>query len=401
MSNDENLRAALQYLIGLEEHNAFYENYVSTQEIKTSTDLDEFFNAFKSHLDSLGKWNEDLEFTLKIIEEQSEIVKNQKSKSPLPLFSINNSRKLNDNWLNEFHNEFQQCLTGDQFVEEIKTKRYKTITENLILYGVDGEKLSVVYSKYSKFNHPYVNYKVSSVLYNAKNFSNGLPIIKEGIKSIASYPNHYWNNEYGVEGAAWLIGDLLYLAGSSLDDNNLRNEKIKLLKLLFLYMSRYICMTHSNIKSIDFYSNRAKIVEENCLEFRIIFGIGVNPDIQYISDMYLAYQISSNNNLTSNPSFKQFMWDSLKMYQHGSHIPNSTGGYKEIEDRTWMELVRLGEIRSLILGDKLLKEFENYELNLSNSTIDNIFDILAKTKRDDLHNFIQKISERKLNKTKD
>lgn len=399
MSNDENLRAALQHLIGLEEHNIFYESYLSTQEIKTSTDLDKFFNAFKSHLDSLAKWNDELELTLKVFREQSEIVKHQKSNSPL--FSINNSRRLNDTWLSEFQKEFQQCLTGDQFVEEIKPERYKTITENLILYGVDGKKLSVVYSKYSEFNHPYVNYRVSSVLNNAKNFSNGLPILKEGIKSIASYPNHYWNNECGVEGAAWLIGDLLYLAGSSLDDNNLRNEKIKLLKLLFLCMSRYICMTHSNIKSIDFYSNRARIVKGNYMEFIDIFGINVNPDIQYMSDMYLAYQISLDNNLTAIPSFKQFMWDSLKIYQHGSHIPNSSGGYKEIEDRNWMELVRNGEIRSLFLGDKLLKEFENYELNISNSTIDTIFDLLAKTKNDDLDNYIKKINERKLNKAKD
>ena len=397
MSNEENLRVALQYLMGLEGYSVFYENYLERQEIKTSTDLDEFFCAFKSHLYSLGKWNEELELTLKIIKEQSNLVKDQKSQSPL--FSINNSRKINDAWLSGFHIEFKQCLTGEQFVEEIKPKRYKTITENLILYGVDGNKLSEVYSKYSEFNHPYVNYSVASVLYNAKNFIEGLPILKSGIKSIASYPNHYWNNQYGVEGATWMIGDLLYLLGSSLDENNLRNEKIKLLKLLFLYMSRYICMTQSDIKSIDFYSNRARVVKGNYMEFIGIFGLGINPDIQYMSDMYLAYQISSNNNLTSIPSFEQFMWDSLKMYEHGSHIPNSSDGYKEIEDRTWMELVRDGELRSLILGDKLLKEFENYELNISNSTIDKIFDILAKTKKDDIDNYIKKISERKLNNT--
>jgi hypothetical protein len=52
-----------------------------------------------------------------------------------------------------------------------------------------------------------------------------------------------------------------------------------------------------------------------------------------------------------------------------------------------------------MLADKLLKEFENYELNISNSTIDNIFSILFETKKDDLENYIKKISERKLNKT--
>lgn len=396
MSNEDNLRAALQHLIGLEEHNSFYKNYVSNQEIKSSTDLDEFFYAFKLHLNSLDKWNDDLELTLKIIQEQSEIVKHQKTNSPL--FSINNSRKLNDNWLSEFHIEFKKCLTGELFEEKIKPKRYKTIPEYLILYGVDGGKLSEVYAKYSDFNHPYVNYSVASVLYNAKNFSDGLPILKSGIKSITSYPHHYWNNQYGIEGATWLIGDLLYLLGSSLDENNLRNEKIKLLKLLFLYMSRYICMTQSNIISIDFYSNRARVIKENYMEFIEIFGLGINPDIQYMSDMYLAYQISSSHNLTAIPCFRQFMWDSLKMYEHGSHIPNSSGGYKEIEDRTWMELVRDGEIRSLILGEKLLKEFENYELNLSNSTIDNIFDILTTLKKDDFVNYIKELNNNKLNK---
>lgn len=398
MSNEENLRAALQYLMSLEEHHDFFEIYQKDKEIKTSADIEDFFNAFKAHMVEIGKWNNELEITLKIIKEQSDIIKHQKTDSPI--FSINKSRKLDDSWIIEFQKEFQQCLTGDQFVEEIKPRRYKTITENLILYGVDGVKLSEVYSKYSEFNHPFVNYSVASVLYNAKNFSSGLPILKEGIKSIASYPNHYWNNEFGIEGASWMIGDLLYLLGKLLDENNLRNEKIKLLKLLYLYMSRYICMTQSNLKSVDFYSNRARIVKGNYMEFIGIFWIGVNPDIQFISDMYLAHQTGMNNGLPMfTKPFDQFYWDSMKMYRHGSHIPNSSGGYQEIEDRTWMELVRDGEIRSIMLADKLLKEFENYELNISNSTIDNIFSILAETKKDDLENYIKKINERKLNKT--
>ena len=159
-------------------------------------------------------------------------------------------------------------------------------------------------------------------------------------------------------------------------------------------------MTQSNLKSVDFYSNRARIVKGNYMEFIGIFWIGVNPDIQFISDMYLAHQTGMNNGLPMfTKPFDQFYWDSMKMYRHGSHIPNSTGGYQEIEDRTWMELVRDGEIRSIKLADKLLKEFENYELNISNSTIDNIFKILAETKKDDLENYIKKISESKLNKS--
>lgn len=37
----KNLRVALKHFLSLEEHSAFYENYIEKQEIKTSTDLDE------------------------------------------------------------------------------------------------------------------------------------------------------------------------------------------------------------------------------------------------------------------------------------------------------------------------------------------------------------------------
>jgi len=395
MSNDENFTCALAHLIRLDGFTEFYESYTAQKEIKTSEDFDEYFSLFRTHLIEKGRWNNDLEITFNIYKEKKSVYIHELSTNPI--FSINKAIKLNDNWLIDFQREFADCLSGDTFAEEIRPKRYKTITENIILYGVDGSKLSQLYLKYADFNHPYVNYQVASVFYNAKNFSAGLPILCNGIKSIVSFPNHYWNNESGIEGATWMIGDLLFLLGNGLQKMELENERVKLLKLLFLYMSRYICMTQSNLKSIDFYSNRAQIVKDNCMDFIGIFGLGVNPDIQYISDKYLAYHVSSKNNLTGIPDFMQFMWDSKKMYDHGSHIPNNSGGYKEIEDRTWMELVRDGEIRSIVLAGKLLVEFENYELNISNSTIDKIFEYLIETKKDNFDDYIKKLKDKKLN----
>jgi hypothetical protein len=353
-----------------------------------------FFDAFKEYLSERGKWNSELDLILKIIKEQSNIV--QHKKSTAPLFSINQSIRLNDSWLNEYKKEFNQCLSGDKFIDEINPKRYKTITEYRVLIGVDADKLLNVYTKYHDFNHPLVNYETASVLYTAKNYSQGLPILFDGIKSIVSFPINYWDNEAGIEGATWLLYDLLFLIEGGLEKIGLRDEKIKLMKLLFLYFSRYICMTQGNVKCIDFYSNRARFVLSNRMEFHGIFGIGVNPDIQFISDMYLAYLVVSKNQLEGIKDFRQLMIESQKMYEHGSHIPNGSGGYKEIEDKTWMELVEVGEIRSLILADKLLKEFENHELNISNSTLDQIFSHLTEIKKDDLENYLQKINMNKL-----
>lgn len=234
-------------------------------------------------------------------------------------------------------------------------------------------------------------------MYNAKNFSSGLPILKEGVKSIASYPHHYWDNKIGIEGAIWLIGDLLFLLGNSLRGSDLKEENTKLSKLLFLYMSRYIYMTGSNVKTIDFYANRARVVRDNQIEFIGIFGLGVNPDIQFISDMYLAYQVGVKYQLTSIPSIMQLMWESKKMYEHGSHIPNHTGGYKDIEDRTWMELVSIGEIRSINLASELLKEFESYQLNISDKSLNKIFEVLSEKHKDQFEEYSSSLRKKKLN----
>ena len=131
-------------------------------------------------------------------------------------------------------------------------------------------------------------------------------------------------------------------------------------------------MSKENIKTIDCYSHRARLVKDYYHEFIVIFGIGVNPDIQYISDTYLGYEVAVKYQLACSKPFQQLLWDSMKMYRHGSLIPNSSGGYQEIENRTWMELVQVGRFRSISLAENILNQFENYELNFNNTEIDYI-----------------------------
>lgn len=393
MFNEEYLQNALNHLMKVEGFNDFYNNFIQTNKLETSAQLESFYLAFKCHLLENGNWSNELEITLKIIFEQANFVKEKKTQTPI--FFINESKKINDSWIADFRADFSKCITGEQFANEIKPRRYKTYREYDIFYGVDGSKLNEVYSKYRDYKHPYVNYTIGSTMYKAKNYSEGLPLMHEGLKSIISYPNYYWNNKYAIEGASWMIGDLIYLLGDKFDED-FRLERIKLLKILFLFMTRYICMNNSDIKTIDFYANRARLVKGNLYEFITIFSLGVNPDIQFISDMFLAYKIADENQLTSIPPFMDLFWESKKMYDHGSHIPNNTGGYREIEDKTWMECVRIGEVRSLILGEKLLIEFENQELNISNSRLNQIFQKLKENTTDDFDNFIKKLTDMKL-----
>lgn len=394
MSNEEILKNALHHLINSDEHGDFFDTF-HEKKISTKADIEMIFQEYKKYLLEQNKWSEELELSLKLIGEQSNIIEQKNTSSPI--YNVNTSQKVNDSWIDGFIEDFNKCLTGDSFAEE-ERRRYKTIKEYSILHGVNGEELSKVYSKFCDFNHPFVNFKVSSVLCNSKDFSNGLPILQEGIKSIASYPNYYWNSKFGVEAAAGMIGDFLfYLGHKGFVDTGLLSEKIKLLKLLYLYLSRYIYMTNSNIRCVDFYANRARIVKECFMDFIGIFNIGINPDIQYISDMYLAHQTGMIHGLPMfTKPFDQFYWDSMKMYRHGSHIPNSSGGYLEIEDRTWQELVRDGEIRSIMLAESLLKAFNNFELNLSNTNIDRLFAHLNEVKKDRTDEYLTEIAQNKL-----
>ena len=94
------------------------------------------------------------------------------------------------------------------------------------------------------------------------------------------------------------------------------------------------------------------------------------------------------------PPFKQHMWESMKMYRHGSHIPNTTEGYQEIEDRTWMELVRDGEVRSIMFSEKFLEEFEKYELNLTNQEIDFVCQTAIDQHPHDEFKYMQKLKSK-------
>ena len=152
-------------------------------------------------------------------------------------------------------------------------------------------------------------------------------------------------------------------------------------------------MTNKNLYSIDIYSIRADFVKYFFMDFIGIFEMGVNPDIQYISDKYLAYLCCRKHNL--NFEFcRAYHSDALKMYEHGSSIPNSSGGYKEIEDGTIDELVNQGNYRSIKLSCELLNEFENYELNISNYDICTICNYIIDNNSDDFENYLSKLKKK-------
>lgn len=390
---DKGLKSSLGLLFSIPEFEVFYKNYSQEKTIEGKNGLYLLIESFRENVSQKRMLLEEEGILLNHIIEcaENEIYEN----SALKISIVNKVKKNNEDFLKEFQADFQAIKTEDLFFEQINKGKYKTVKEYILLHGVDGKGLSELYEKYKDFNHPYIYDLISEPLIQARNFSNGISVLKKSLKYALRYPNYFWHSLQGVDACAsslYRIQFLLGYDGFKEIEKSIKNFEIKLLKLIFLYLSRVIYMSEDNLLAIDAYSNRARIVRDYKYQFMGIFGIGVIPDIQYISDKYLAYATATKNNLVGQP-FTQLMWDSMKMYRHGSHIPNSSGGYQETEDATWMQLVQRGHFRSVNLAEKILSEFENYELNFTNSEIDFICDIAMNKNIDDFENYINQLKK--------
>jgi hypothetical protein len=387
---NKGLKSSLGLLFSISEFEDFFKNYSQEKKIEGKNGLYLLIESFRENLSQKRELSSEEDILLKHIVEctENEIYAN----SALKISIVNKVKIPNEEFLKEFLTDFQAIKTDDLSFEEINKGKYKTVKEYISLYGVDGKGLSKLYEKYKDFNHPYIYDLISEPIIQAKNYSNGIAILKKSLKYALRYPNYFWHSLRGVDACAtslYRIQFLLGYDGFREIEKSIENFETKLLKLIFLYLSRVIYMSEDNLLSIDAYSNRARIVRDYKYQFMGIFGIGMIPDIQYISDKYLAYTTATKNNLVGQP-FIQLMWDSMKMYRHGSHIPNSSGGYQETEDATWMQLVQRGHLRSINLSEKILEEFENYELNFTNSEIDLICEIALKKNIITTHNNVYK-----------
>ena len=130
------------------------------------------------------------------------------------------------------------------------------------------------------------------------------------------------------------------------------------------------------IDKINYLSIRADLVYDLRKTFALIFPVGVNPDIQFMADKYMAdaYAQQFGLGIITEDCFK----DSLKMYQHGSLIPNYTGGYHDIEDATWGELIERGTNRAYNIAYTYFNEYKRGNFQLSSDEANTIISYLVK-----------------------
>ena len=180
--------------------------------------------------------------------------------------------------------------------------------------------------------HPYILADIAGMYMYGQKFEEGLNYLYRSINQLAMFPNRYWNSDYGLAGAANTFRLLLLMCPK----NHMELYR-KIYSYDYLYLTKLACTTNDEIFQQEAYVNRASIAMDSMA--RYIIPININPDLLYISDMYYAHYCNELATQISISSGWKYNMKSLTYYQHASIRPNDTGGYVDIEEKTYNEIV--------------------------------------------------------------
>lgn len=337
-------------------------------------DFEILIDTFRKELVVSNSLDYNADLLLKIAKEKYAIIVENSGNG---INYLNTNVQIDDrDILVSFYYDTKNIYTPDYEFKKAEKQHYKTITEKIIFQKVNYTP--EIIEKYMDCYHPYVCSKIALAFLNAKSYDIGLTFLHKSLISVFRYPNIYWDSPeaiYGCVDALYEFQHLLGPAGLDAIDKYLSNGRLTILKMLYLYLSRAIYMLDSRldecevsnsekvpnyiIQKINYLSLRADLIYDYSQEFAMIFGFGVNPDIQFMADKASVYALGQQFCLEI---ITLDCWnDALKMYRYGALVPNSTGGYQDIEDKTFGELVSRGNYRGEQIANQLLKCYNGGE----------------------------------------
>lgn len=294
-----------------------------------------------------------------------------------PILYVNPIQKEDESIVTEFDKDFNASKTGNFTSILAEKQHYRTWTEHYLCYEIKDDGLI---EKYEDACHPLVYIMLSRMTGLAGATDHWYRYLNRALGYAQYYPNRYWHSFYGMYGCATAVWELYYYLDKWTDVFKRDKQfEIRVFKLLYLYLTRSIVLgeTDKMAQVLDLYANRANLCYDKPDLVQCMFldaGEIVIPDIQYISDSYLAYETAARHCM--GPIAMQYHHNSKKMYEYGSlsNVGCDDGGYKIIEDASWIELVKRGKIRNLSIGNILYEEYRQGKLDLNLLTI---FDEMA------------------------
>ena len=129
------------------------------------------------------------------------------------------------------------------------------------------------------------------------------------------------------------------------------------------------------IDKINYLSIRADLIYHYKQDFLSIFGLGVNPEIQFMADKYMSYYYAD---ICGLQIAKDCYLDAMKMYRYGSLIVNGGIGTQEYEDATFGELIERGNKRSETLAYSIYEQAKRGYYKMDKCQITNLVNYIGE-----------------------
>ena len=358
---------------------------------KKFSNISQYAAEFQTYCKGKQIPNFDNELWFKILQEKIALFKaknytefyqiGDKERRYITLGQFNPYLKLEEYDLEDFIKEWESRRTGQRKYTDEQSRRYKSYRECWLyeVYTYDEAFLE----KYKHAAHPLIQSTIGKALI-AGGEHRGIGYLFNVLTRAVVMPNIYWHNERAIIGyieSIWEVIRLSKLAQISGNEEGIDEPLIfcKLLRLLFLYMSRYIELNPNKIKTADIYSNRAELFYFFPTEMQSLFIDGgfyaIIPDLQFSSDKFLAYRTASQTcrELVSG-FYIQCLWDSKKIYQYGNlNYPTIDGGYTVIEDAGWMDIIKRCRMRSRVVAQQIYDKDSQGNIYLTRKQIERLF----------------------------
>lgn len=244
---------------------------------------------------------------------------------------IDKSLCIDDSYVENYIRKIQNAQSDKPVFEELNSP-WRTRGISLSLNEIPTLLLNSIILEFRETEHPYILADIAGMYIYGQKIEEGLSFLYRSINQLVAFPNRYWNSEYGLAGAANTFRLLLLMCPKG----NLDFYK-KIYMYDYLYLTKLACTANDEMFQHEAYVNRASIVLSPMARF--VIPMNINPDLLYISDTYYAHYCNNLAEMISTASGWKYNMKSLTYYQHASIRPNNTGGYADIEDRTYGEIV--------------------------------------------------------------
>lgn len=325
---------------------------------------------------------------VRLLQELGMLFHNENLNEPFAdITTLDRSLCLDESKVFEYIVKQQKLASADiKNVENLRTP-YKTKTKVLPFRHISPIDHDWLIIEYGGIAHPYILADIAGVLIYSKKIKESFDYLRRSVSLLTEFPNKFWNSELAISGATNTFRLIRLMFPSHRLDQIALFRKI--FKYNYLYLTRMACITRDELMEQTAYVNRAELVSHRCAY--LFLPLFQNPDLLYISDLYHAHYCNETAMFNSVVSGKNYYMQSLTYYQNGSLWSNDTGGYVDIEDKTYGQIVREKKLVSIMNAQSFMQEIIKSQEFLTSSDIAAIFSLIENEYKTNFKSFRNRV----------